>query len=166
MTDTKPAVSPEEAKKREEINVLLSKALTFGAKAHHGQKDDNGKDYFQTHCLQVLQILTHLTKDTDVWVAAILHDTIEDTDVTYEKIKEEFGEVVADLVNELTHEGDKDTGYIFPRLHSRSAIIIKFADRLSNLTRMDAWDDKRIEHYLKRSKFWKSENDAAKSATK
>ena len=55
-------------------------------------------------------------------------------------------------------EGKKDEkGYWFPRLKSKDAIIVKFADRLSNLSRMDVWDEERQQHYLKKSKFWRSE---------
>ena len=99
-----------------------------------------------------------MTTDENIICAELLHDTIEDTDTTYEELVEEFNKTVADLVMEVTHEGSKDDfGYYFPRLKSKDAILIKFADRLSNLSRMEEWDDTRQKQYLKRSKFWKSE---------
>jgi len=136
---------------------LRIKAIRFGAEKHQGQLDDCGKSYFDTHILQVESILRNITDDEEIWVAGLLHDTIEDTDTTYEELKENFGQRVADLVMEVTHEGKKDeVGYYFPRLHSKDAILIKFADRLSNLSRMEAWDEERKAHYLRKSKFWKS----------
>ncbi|MDD3940557.1 MAG: HD domain-containing protein [Candidatus Pacebacteria bacterium] len=136
----------------------LLKAIAFAQEKHRGQLDDSGKDYFEEHCLQVYNILNTVTEDQNLLCAALLHDTYEDTDTTYEEVLQIFGRDIADLVNEVTQEGQKDSkGYYFPRLKTERGILLKFADRLSNLSRMEAWDDKRREHYLKKSKFWKSE---------
>lgn len=127
----------------------------FAKTKHEGQLDDDGKPYFG-HCMQVYDILKMLGCEEHVLVAGMLHDTIEDTDTTYEELVWRFGSKVADLVMEVTHEGKKDQhGYYFPRLKSREGILIKFADRLSNLTRMDSWPQERQEQYLRKSKFWK-----------
>lgn len=57
---------------------------------------------------------------------------------------------------EVTHEGQKDEyGYYFPRLKTKEGIMLKFADRLSNLSRMDNWNERRVAHYIKKSRFWK-----------
>ena len=133
----------------------VRKAFAFARKKHKGQKDDSGKDYFYSHCFQVFQILALLKVDQNLLCAALLHDTIEDTETTYEEITERFNKDIADLVMEVTHEGSKDTGYYFPRLKTKRGIILKFADRLSNLSRMDCWDKERQQHYLKKSRFWK-----------
>lgn len=96
--------------------------------------------------------------NADVICAAYLHDTLEDTDTTYDELVKEFGPRVAELVYEVTQEGSKDNyGYYFPRLKSKDAILIKFADRASNIARMDAWPESRKEQYLNKSKFWRSE---------
>ena len=135
---------------------IKSRALEFAKKAHLNQKDDNGESYFEAHVLQVYNFIYRATEDVEIQCAAILHDTIEDTGVTYDELKKEFGERIANLVMELTHEGKKDeVGYYFPRLMSKDAVLIKFADRLSNLSRMDSWDKGRQDHYVKRSRFWK-----------
>lgn len=132
----------------------------FARKKHAGQYDDNGESYFESHIWQVYRIISEVTNDEDVICAAFLHDTIEDTNTTYEELVNEFSKRVADLVMEVTHEGKKDQhGYYFPRLKSKEAILIKFADRLSNLSRMQSWDEKRQNQYLKRSKFWKDAID-------
>jgi GTP pyrophosphokinase len=85
---------------------------------------------------------------------------LEDTDVTYDTLASEFGVDVANLVQEVTHERRADdSGWYFPHLHSIRGIVLKFADRASNLSRMEGvWDTKHIEKYLKKSKFWQSED--------
>jgi len=136
------------------------KAHDFAMMAHEGQLDDMGRDYFEAHILQVVNIMKLTTSSPLILTVAYLHDTIEDTDVTYEELCLKFNETVADWVMELTHEGKKDGyGYYFPRLKTKECIQIKFADRLSNLSRMYAWKENRQQHYLRRSKFWKDGSD-------
>lgn len=135
---------------------LLQKAWDFAEEKHKAQKDDSGGPYFY-HCVQVCLVLQCVAaSDENLLCAGLLHDTIEDTDTTYEELKREFNKDVADLVMEVTHEGDKDRGYHFPRLKTQRGIMLKFADRLSNLSRMEPWDEKRKAHYIKKSTFWKS----------
>ena len=137
---------------------IVDKAYEFADLKHKDQKDDNGKEYFGAHILNVVSILMQVTKDPVIIAAGYLHDTLEDTDTTMVEIEMQFGNEIASLVRELTHEGTNDNvGYYFPRLASKKAIIIKFADRLSNLSRMDNWTPKRQQHYLSKSKFWKSQ---------
>jgi len=137
---------------------MLWKALEFAKKKHGDQVDDSDKSYFKVHVMQVYELVSIVTNDEAVRCAAVLHDTIEDTDTTYEELVQEFSKEVADLVMEVTHESRKDSvGFCFPRLKSQKGIIIKFADRLSNLSRMEAWDEARKEHYINKSKFWRSE---------
>ena len=137
----------------------IHKAYLFAQEKHKGQLDDEGRDYFEAHCVVVMKILEQVTKDPAIIMAGLLHDTLEDTDTEYDQLKAEFGQRVADLVHEVTHEGQKDeVGFYFPRLSTKEAILIKFADRLSNLTRMSAWNPKRQEHFLRKSKFWNDGN--------
>lgn len=139
------------------LMTILTKALLFAVDKHKNQLDDQGLPYI-AHLEQVARILTDVTIDPEIIAAGILHDTLEDTETTYDELVTEFGTRIADLVNEVTHEGTNDNhGYYFPRLHSHDAILIKFADRLSNLSRIDHWPLKRRQQYLKKSKFW---NDA------
>jgi len=117
------------------------------------------KDYDeQMHCIAVGNNIWNLTKDDTLTAAATLHDIIEDTDVTYEQLKEEFGTTIADLVNEVTHEGKPDSkGYYFPRLKTQEGYMIKFADRLHNLSRMKELSEGKQKHYLNKSIFWRTE---------
>jgi (p)ppGpp synthase/HD superfamily hydrolase len=135
-------------------------AYQFAKEKHGNTLDDMGKKYFDAHICQVVRILSEVTDDQDIIDAAWLHDVVEDCGVTYKELVERFGLRVANLVMEVTHEGKKDNyGRYFPRLKTRDGIIIKFADRLSNLSRMESWDWKRQNQYLKRSKFWKDGAD-------
>jgi (p)ppGpp synthase/HD superfamily hydrolase len=141
-------------------NIIVRQAIVFGAEAHAGHLDDAGKDYFLTHCWQVYEIVKILyPEDFELQAAALLHDILEDTDVTYENLVSEFGVDIANLVLEVTHERRADdTGWYFPHLHSIRGIVLKFADRASNLSRMEeVWDAERIEKYIKKSKFWQSD---------
>jgi (p)ppGpp synthase/HD superfamily hydrolase len=137
--------------------------VAFAFDKHAGHVDDDGEPYIN-HVCQVVDILRQITDNQDVICAAYLHDTIEDCGVTYKEIEKLFGKNIADLVLEVTHDGtiDKSSkcqGHYFPRLQSKEAIMIKFADRLSNISRMTNWDLGRQKHYLQRSKFWKSSLD-------
>ena len=134
---------------------IIDKASSYAQSAHLTQLDDEGNPYIM-HCAKVVELVSRVTTDKEIIAAAWLHDTLEDTDTTYDQLKEEFGERIANLVHEVTHDGSKENGYYFPRLKSKDAILIKFADRLHNLSRMDSWDEKRRAHYIKKSRFWRS----------
>ncbi len=135
---------------------LVNSAWLFAKEQHSGQVDDDGHPYFD-HLVQVANLLRLVVEDKEVIASGLLHDVLEDTSTTYDQLKDRFNERVADLVNEVTHEGKSDqVGYYFPRLKTRDGVLIKFADRLSNLSRMDSWTVPRQEHYLSKSKFWKA----------
>ncbi len=142
-----------------EKDAIVTKAYLFSKTKHGSQLDDELKNYFTFHVYRVYRCLeTICPGDYELLCAALLHDTLEDTETTYEELVEEFGKEIADLVNEVTHEGKSDQkGFFFPRLHSKRGIMLKFADRLSNLSRMNSWHKKRQDQYLRKSKFWRSE---------
>jgi GTP pyrophosphokinase len=133
---------------------LEDKALEFASIKHDGQLDDQGREYFFAHIIQVYSLLKDVTDDEEILCAGILHDIIEDTDTTYEDLVREFNKEIADLVMELTYQGDKETGRYFPLLKSHKAVIVKFADRLSNLVRMVDWPGDWQQDYLRESRFW------------
>lgn len=135
---------------------VVWKAREFARWKHAEQKDDEGLPYFSAHLNVVANLIMLIAPDDpNLMAAAFLHDTIEDTKTTEEELRGVFGDDITDLVMEVTHEGNKDReGYYFPRLKTQRGIILKFADRLSNLSRMTAWDDRRQHQYLKKSKFW------------
>jgi len=136
---------------------LEEKALEFASIKHESQLDDQGRPYFFAHIIQVYGLLKDVTDDEEILCAGILHDTLEDTDTTYDELVHEFTKEIADLVLELTFEGNSEIGRYFPKLHSHKAIVVKFADRLSNLVRMVDWPGDWQEGYLKNSVFWPTE---------
>lgn len=83
---------------------LIRKAYEVASKAHEGQKRLSGEDYI-IHPLNVAQILTTLEIDDESICAALLHDVIEDTSLTYEDVEKEFGTSIADLVDGVTKLG-------------------------------------------------------------
>lgn len=143
------------------IPTEVEEAITFMEKKFHVKFEQHNNNPIW-HGLQVYHILESITTsagkyDNDLLIAGLLHDVIEDTKCTYKELKEAYNERIADLVYAVTHEGKKDEyGYYFPRLIYHDAMIIKFADRLSNLFRMDDWDDARKRAYLTKSRFWKT----------
>ncbi|XOQ19062.1 MAG: GTP diphosphokinase [Sporanaerobacter sp.] len=75
----------------------IIKAYNFAELAHEGQYRNSGEKFF-IHPYNVAMILADLNMDTSTIIAGLLHDVLEDTDVTYETLVEEFGEEVANLV--------------------------------------------------------------------
>ncbi len=80
---------------------LIEKAYYFAEKAHEGQKRASGEPYF-THCVAVALILCEMKVQSIVIAAALLHDTVEDTSVTAEDIRREFGDEIMTLVDGVT----------------------------------------------------------------
>lgn len=139
---------------------IIEVAKSIAYVAHDGQKRDDGMPFI-THPEKVAQIIALVAPDDENLIAAAwLHDTIEDADMRHEYLDVVFGSDVADLVHEVTQEGRRDShGHYFPRLHTQRGIMLKFADRLSNISDMNGWDEKRKSHYLRKSKFWKGERE-------
>ena len=106
-----------------------TKAIMFATQKHQGQKRLNGDNYI-IHPIRVSQeVHTELQK-----VAAVLHDTIEDTETTYEEIVQEFGPEVAVVVECLTHrKGESYAEYIQRVKANPDAVSIKLADIADNL---------------------------------
>lgn len=117
----------------------FSKALQFATRKHLGHKRKNGDAYI-IHPIRVSQeVFTENQK-----MIALLHDTLEDTDTTYEELKEHFGVVVAQAVLVLTHEKDEPYMDYIKRVKTNSdAIAVKVADISDNLN--DSPSDKAIK---------------------
>lgn len=126
---------------------LIKKAYDFSEKCHEGQFRHSGEPYF-THPCEVAKILCDLGMDDQTICAALLHDVIEDTDISYEEVKREFGEEVAILVDGVTKLGkipysSKEEQQVeslrkmfFAMARDIRVIIIKLADRLHNMRTM------------------------------
>src|SRR5258706_7778273 len=136
---------------------IIGEAKKYAMIKHLNQRDDSNT-FFIFHPMQVAEILTILSpQDENLIAAGWLHDVIEDQGVTYEELEKEFNKDVADLVMEVTkeklHHKKKTT---FPRLKTQRGILLKFADRASNLSRMTSWNEEKKQWYLRTSKFWQS----------
>ena len=79
-------------------SALIERAYYFAQKAHEGQKRESGEPYF-THPCAVATILLELGMDAETITAALLHDVLEDTDVSHDELGQEFGESIALLVD-------------------------------------------------------------------
>ena len=80
---------------------LVERAYELASQSHDGQERLSGDPYI-THPLAVSTILAELGMDTTTLVAALLHDTVEDTDYSLDRLREEFGDEVAHLVDGVT----------------------------------------------------------------
>lgn len=127
----------------------VEKALHVAKIAHSGQKRSSGEPYI-THLIAVRDLLKEVNADQETLIAALLHDTIEDTSLTYEDIKRDFGETVAKLVEGVTKvqklEGQMDKRErnmqsirkIFRTMGKDIRVIfIKLADRLHNMRTLE-----------------------------
>jgi GTP pyrophosphokinase len=123
---------------------LLNRAYVYAMKAHGKQFRASGDPYF-AHPLEVAAILTELKLDESTIATALLHDTIEDTVATYEDIRENFGQEIADLVDGVTKltglevfsERTKQAENFRKLMLAMSAdirvLLVKLADRLHNM---------------------------------
>lgn len=123
---------------------LIRRAYEYAEKKHFGQKRISGDDYI-LHPLNVALILTEISADAPCMAAALLHDTIEDSDATKEDIEKNFGSEVALLVdgvtkiNKINFASDSEASAANQRKilvglsEDVRVIIIKLADRLHNM---------------------------------
>ena len=86
----------------EEQLTLLDRAIIFAAKAHAGAVRRDGHTPYILHCTEAAAIAATMTQDQEVLAAAVLHDVVEDTDVTAETLEMEFGSRVAQLVGSMS----------------------------------------------------------------
>ena len=127
----------------------LNKAYNFAVKAHENQKRYSG-DPYSIHPIAVANILTELKLDSATIATGLLHDTIEDTHATYETIKNEFGQEVADLVDGVTKisvfenqatstsKAENFRKLILATSKDIRVLLVKIADRLHNMRTIDA----------------------------
>ena len=127
----------------------IERAYRFAAERHEGQKRLSGEDFIQ-HPLAVAQILADLGLDTTTLEAALLHDTVEDTDVSVAELDTEFGPEVARIVDGLTkldalsfrsreHEQAENVRKMIVAMAGDiRVLLIKLADRLHNMRTLSA----------------------------
>ena len=124
---------------------LLDRAIVFAVRAHAGT-ERRGKGFpYIVHPMEAVEIVATMTRDQELLAAAALHDTVEDTDVTVEQIRAEFGDRIASLVaseSDIVQEGvsEEDSWHArkqasIDRLAAAShdAKIVALGDKLSNM---------------------------------
>lgn len=123
---------------------IVTRACDVSETAHEGQFRKSGEPYI-SHPIAVATILAHMHMDHECLAAALLHDTIEDTNVTYEDLQQDFGGTIADLVDGVTkldkmkfRTREEATAESFRKLLLAMAkdlrvLLIKLSDRLHNM---------------------------------
>ena len=140
----------------------LNRAYVFAMKAHGSQKRASGDLYF-SHPLEVAGILTGMRLDTATIITALLHDTIEDTDVTLAEIDAMFGKGIASLVDgvtkltrlelqsDQTRQAENFRKLLLAMSEDIRVLLVKLADRLHNM---------RTLHFIKdQTKRWRVANE-------
>jgi (p)ppGpp synthase/HD superfamily hydrolase len=142
--------------------LTLAQAYNFAAAKHVKQrrKGEAAEPYIN-HLAEVAELVAQATRATDpeIIVAAVLHDTVEDTETTFDELKAYFGERVASLVAEVTDDKAlpkqtrKDLQVEHAAHASRGAQIIKLADKTSNVRALGTsppkgWSAERITEYV------------------
>lgn len=142
-------------------NIQLAKAIALAADRHKDQFDKGGKPYI----LHVLKVL-HYTKSEDLEVLqiAVLHDIVEDTDITYADLREMgFSERVIAGIKALTKvKGQTHDEYLAGILANRDAIVVKMADlrHNSDIRRLKGVTEKDIKRIAKYHNMWLVLKDA------
>ncbi|MBI5587117.1 MAG: bifunctional (p)ppGpp synthetase/guanosine-3',5'-bis(diphosphate) 3'-pyrophosphohydrolase [Deltaproteobacteria bacterium] len=139
---------------------VIRKAYVFSGVVHQGQVRQSGEPYL-THPIEVANILTNLKLDAQSVATGLLHDTVEDTHTTIEKIEELFGPEIAGLVDGLTklsritfdkkedHEAENFRKMILAMGKDIRVIVIKLADRLHNMRTLASLDPKKQKKIAK-----------------
>ncbi len=127
----------------------VREAIDFGRTAHQGQKRQSGDPYI-SHPIAVARILTTLHLDVQAIAAALLHDVVEDTDITAEQVADRFGKPVAELVEGLSKldrilfetredaEAENFRKMLLAMARDVRVILIKLADRLHNMRTLES----------------------------
>jgi guanosine-3',5'-bis(diphosphate) 3'-pyrophosphohydrolase len=133
---------------------LITKAYYFCKECHEGQYRNSGEKYY-VHPVNVALILTDLNMDDITITAALLHDVLEDTDVTYDTLVSEFGEEVANLVDGVTklkklkykskqeNQAENLRKMVLAMAKDIRVVIIKLADRLHNMRTLEYMNEEK-----------------------
>jgi len=149
LESTIQTLEPLLADRPESDRQILKKAATWAINAHQDQLRASGEPYY-SHVIAVAEILNRLSLDYETLAAAMLHDVIEDTDVSLEDIQTEFGPVIARMVNGVTkmerigeyqkaaeshdlNQAENLRKLLLAMAEDVRVVLIKLADRLHNM---------------------------------
>ena len=135
----------------------INKAYNLSKKAHANQLRGSGEEYF-THPLAVADYLVNMRLDTSTIITALLHDVVEDSEITLKNIEDEFGHEISKLVDGVTKLSKLDLKFGFAQAENFRklllassddirVLLVKLADRLHNIRTIDG-----IKNETKRSK--------------
>ncbi|HJK87910.1 MAG: HD domain-containing protein [Candidatus Megaira endosymbiont of Mesostigma viride] len=118
---------------------LINKAIHWAKKYHGDQKRKSGEPYY-SHPLEVAYIISEYKLKTDVIAASILHDIVEDTEVTVEMLQDAFGQRIAEMVDRLTRDRPDGTKLTIEEIINNAyckkdneVLLIKLFDRFHNM---------------------------------
>lgn len=142
MAELKEIISLMQHLEKED-RMLIEKAYSFAQRAHEGLKRKSGEPYFH-HVFETAKTLANIGMDTKTVVAGLLHDTLEDTQITEAQLKKEFGEEIVTLIKGVTklgklkyqgHERHVESlrKFFIAMVDDIRILIIKLADRLHNV---------------------------------
>lgn len=128
------------------------RALLVAEKAHANQQYDIYPYIY--HIRQVVRIAEDLGYDEAIIVAAVLHDTLEDTDLSYNDLKKAFGEEVAEIVYAVTDELGRNRkerkAKTYPKIKGNwKATVVKICDRIANATQSRDYNSELYKMYKK-----------------
>lgn len=134
---------------------LINKAIYWAKKYHGDQKRKSGEAYY-THPLEVAYMISEHKLKTDVIVASILHDIIEDTEVTAGMIIDNFGWRIAEIVDRLTRDRPDGSKLTVEEILNNSyqekdkeVLLIKLFDRLHNIQNLGAISPEKVKKVIK-----------------
>ncbi len=130
---------------------LINKAIYFAKKYHEGQLRKSGEPFY-SHPLEVAYMVSDYNLKTDVIASSILHDIIEDTEVTAKMIHNAFGQRIAEMVDRLTRDRPDGTKLTVEEIINstykngdKEVLLIKLIDRLHNIQTIGSLSAKKIE---------------------
>ena len=138
--------------------MLVQRAILFATEAHHGQTRKYTGEPYIVHPLEVMEIVKTVPHTQEMLAAAVLHDVVEDTDVTLSDIWNEFGYKVRQLVADLTDisvpsDGNRKARKHLDLIHTAKALpqskTVKLADLISNSKSITEHDPKFAKVYMK-----------------
>jgi len=146
---------------------LLLRVTEFAASKHRDQRrKDNARTPYINHPIAVANIISNEGEvhDINILCAAVLHDTVEDTDTTFEEIEEYFGQHIRSIVEECSDDMNlpvnirKQKQIDYAPIASYEAKVVKLADKLHNLRDIErdtpvGWGEERVHAYFR----WASE---------
>lgn len=130
---------------------LINKAIYWARKYHGDQKRKSGEPFY-SHPLEVAYIMSEYKLKTDVIVSSILHDLVEDTEVTIEMILETFRQRISEMVDRLTRDRPDGSKLSIKEILSNAyeredyeVLLIKLGDRLHNIRTVEAKSREKIQ---------------------